>query len=66
MNAVALAAKVPAALSTSLGWTLRRRRGIPCPAAGGDAMVTPMKLPVHPKIISEAAVPTASKKETPE
>ena len=63
MNAVALATNVPAALKTSLGWMLLRRRCIPCPAAGGDAMVTPMKLPVHPKIISAAAVPTASKKK---
>ena len=34
MKAVALATKVPAALSTSLGWPLLRRGSTPCAAAG--------------------------------
>ena len=37
MKAVALATKVPAALSTSLGWALLRRGSAPCAAAGDDA-----------------------------
>ena len=65
MKAVALATKVPAALSTSLGWPLLRRGSTPCAAAGDDARATPMKLPVHPKIIRAAAVPTASNQEIP-
>ena len=65
MKAVALATKVPAALSTSLGWALLRRGSAPCAAAGDDARATSMKLPVHPKIIRAAAVPTASNQEIP-
>jgi hypothetical protein len=65
IKAATLATNVPTELSTSLGSPPLLRRSLSRPASWDDATVTPMKPPVHPKIIKAAAMPTASNNEIP-